>query len=84
MCKKKFKRLAIVLSVMTIVALLTSISGCTYPSYSRNVTYSYDADGNLLGTTVNVSVLQRDPESYPLRHDFRILKRPFGPKQTSK
>ncbi len=42
------------------------MSGCTYPTYGRTVTRSYDANGKFTGSVVTEEVSQMNPHSKPL------------------
>jgi len=69
--KKKILRVSVVLT--TLVAIIF-ITGCTNPTYSRSATYHYDENGKLLNSTINVTVMQRDPDAQPLLKVFRNTK----------
>jgi hypothetical protein len=49
-----------------VIGLLVLATGCTIPHYTRTVTRTYDANGNLTGTQVEEKVEQMDPNSKPL------------------
>ena len=59
------KNLGTALFLLAVVALLCSV-GCTYPTYFKEVRANYDAQGNVVGKSVILSVTQTDPIAHPL------------------
>lgn len=58
--KKVFKIL------MCGIALVT-ISACSIPTYQKSITSEYNANGELMGTTITETISQPSPNSSPMK-----------------
>jgi hypothetical protein len=47
--------------------LVTAMSGCSIPTYQKEISSQYDADGKLIGTTVTETIRQPSPHSSSMK-----------------
>jgi len=65
-------KLQLVLSGMLFIAMIT---GCSKPTYVKEITTNYDANGNVTGSQVRESISQKSGSSHSLVVDLDNRKR---------
>ncbi|HED40373.1 MAG TPA: hypothetical protein ENJ13_08090 [Chromatiales bacterium] len=53
--------------LFAVLLFSTVIVGCSVPTYYKEITTKYDADGKVIGTEVKEGISQPSPHSAPLK-----------------